>query len=705
MNRKMTRSLAAVCTAAALCLPLSAIPSIPAFTPDTASAVTLYFGKPITSGDCSGLHYDDEVAEVQLYYTVNNNGAVITGCKTTHDSTYLLIPKQLGGKNVVAVAAEAFKDQVNITRIEFSGSDEPLYFPYNYNGQVRYARNDFVGGSAVSEFGESAFEGCNRLVKVFVGSNELKVGDYAFYGCSRLSDVDFYDSTGCTGQHEFSTIGKYAFSCCGFGTLNNLNCTIIGNNAFESCPKLTSVNVSAGSIGKNAFNECTALTKINVNAQTVGARCFQKCYELKTVSITADSIGEYCFSRSKKVKTASLDVVDIGAYAFSKCDGLSELYLYNTKKIHDNAFEYCGELEIVNFPKSVEVIGAFAFYKDVKLSNPLYFFRENGEKLDIYRAAFNTSGVEYLVLKGDNISVHDYAFFQCPMKAAVLEGDIDIDLYGLGMIDRENVAPGFVMYGDADSNQFAEEYGIPYVQGVCSDPYNKIMEENKRLFNGVRHFENDNGSCAGVSIMQMMAATNTIDLSGILPEGQSIIDVPVNAWVDHLPEYSEFSDMVNEFQSNQLEKYMTLNSRFFPTGDNFKGYAKLTEYGISVPSVIRVNSHRHAMACFGLVRLPEPVSFKDAISNPEQTYDYAFIVCENGYMFKFDENQHLIAQGYDNCTNDKWIDVEDTFIFVDSKTGRCYHQRYDHVDNYADDYSVTTLNGLYFYPGAAVCRQ
>lgn len=678
MNNKIRRSIAAVCAVAAICSPLtqSSAFSGSIVTPVFASAA----GQPFSSGECSGASYTDNEEGVQIYYTTKNNGIVITGCKTTKAGTSVRIPKQINNKDVISVADNAFNGQTNIYSVEFYGINGPLYSSY-YSRGTRYTTSvRFSGGSSVTEIGESAFENCTNLAYVRVGDKELTVKDSAFAGCTNFSGITFNSSSKNGIESIYGDIGSYAFA--------RTNIQWFGFTATKviNCKK----------IGYEAFNECTGLREININATSIGSRCFQKCSSLTDVKIKADSVGDYCFSRAYNVTKADLDVATIKGYAFSGCSKLKKLNLVNTKAINQHAFENCTELKTVNFPKTITSIGDLAFLGDTKLCSPVSFVRENGERVYIGRGAFNNTAVEYLVLSGDNIEVDSYAFCRCNLKAVVVEGDVELNYSSLNY-GEDN--PEFTIYGDADTNEYASKYGIPYIKADKSQSYDKILNDNKSYFMGINTFANSNGSCAGMSIMQIFAMTGRIDLSALLPDGKNMIDIPAKAYVDHIPEYSSFCDKVIDYHSDQLA-YLHYDYKMTFDTNTLDGLAKLTEYGISVPGVLRLYNHRHVVTYLGVEKLSEPVEKYNANTQKYETYNYRFIISDSGYRFKYDENGDVVAQGADSLTwkpgwteDMGWIPVEDTYLYVNTEGG-CYQQRWDHEENVKPTLNPTTINDL-----------
>ena len=628
--------------------------------------------RPVISGVSHGLAIDDTYEGAQIFYTRSDSrGIVITGCKTTKPGTTIRIPKQIEGRDVVAIARNAFKNQTNIKFVQFYGCNT-LYGTQYHPGGSSYGPVLFKGASAITEIGEGAFEGCKNLTSVLVGNKELTVSDDAFYECTNLSYISFCKESGTSVDPVYGNIGNYAFFRSGITSLGD-------NFSVAKCKK----------IGSYAFNGCN---------------------NLKTVNVKATEISEGCFDGCDNLKDAKLDCPTIGYEAFYNCLGLETVTLSNTKTIDDHAFELCTSLKSAPIPNSIEFIGKLAFHGDSKLTTPALFVKENGKKLTIDTAAFEGTGIEYTAFSGD-ITVGDYAFMHCNLKCAVVEGNVKLSGGSVGYNNWKKV-PGFTMYGNANSNTYASRSGIPYVKVDTNKSYDNMMNELKPYFMRMNatQFGNDKGCCAGVAIAQVLTYTKKLNWSDWFPakyngkQITSFLDVPENANTANIPEFQKYITDVYNYWKNQ-NYYLFYNKKcgyeITLTPETIDGYAKLTEYGIVLPAALHVYNHNHSVAIFGVEKLKTPVQIKDDISNTTKTYNYRMIISENGYSFK-EQNGKLVAKGCDHFTwwpgcqdNEGWIPVEDTYIYVSTNSGTvgdCYQQRWDKGKNVKPNAKLSTLN-------------
>ena len=707
MNNSIRRTVASIIAIAAVCTPLTSTPALKELSVNTISVSAAENSSVIRSGNCNrgNWHYYDELEMYTLNYTITSRGSIIVGCETTRPGTTIRIPRQLGGKKVISVADNAFKDQTNIIEVSFYGVNKINVTDYTYGTPTLYAKG-FDGGSQIAEIGESAFEGCTNLTRVNFGEKEVTFKKAAFRGCKELYRLSFVNSENYTLKLILGDIGPNAFENTGFVFMDNYEFKNVGDNAFAGCKKLRRISAKADTIGSSAFKGCDVLTNINITANSVGDECFTECSALEDVKVKANSVGGYCFEKDTAIETASLDVPDIGRNAFSGCSSLERVTLQNTQRIGSHAFVGCPKIELSDFPKTIEYIGSFAFWGDTNLNTPALFVRDNGQKLFIGRASFCNTSVGYVVLCGD-IEVDDYAFDDCSLKAAVVEGNVTISRDGLGTV--KNNDPKFAVYGTSDTTPYTNvSYNnVPYVKYDNTDGYTKIINEYKKHYLPIigNGFSNSNGSCAGISIAQNMIISGKLDYSDILPEGYScFMDLPHT--VKGVAGFEDFVAKIDDLHSVwryfNYKKYMTeLNS------NNLEGYAKLTKYGIAIPGSMRIDNHHHAVTFLGVEKLDE-TKVIDSYTESDMNCDYRLITMENGYSFKYDQNGNLVGNGFDvNTLGNKWIPVEDTFIYIRSSDGRCYAQRWDHPDNVKHEkennpnynYSVMDLSDMQLVTG------
>ncbi len=220
------------------------------------------------------------------------------------------------------------------------------------------AANQFVeeivitSSFACTEIPESAFEGCNSLVKVTLPDNTKTIGDNAFSECCNLTDIiipngvtrinsfAFYNCTslaeivipdtvtviewmafsGCSSlemievPYSVQAVGAAAFGCC--EKLSNVcfyaQVSGIAMDMFHGCNSLVNIELSQciTTIGENAFRECSKLTQIRLpeGLQTIESFAFAGCYDLAEIIIpdSVTALGYQAFAQCFSLKSVAM---------------------------------------------------------------------------------------------------------------------------------------------------------------------------------------------------------------------------------------------------------------------------------------------------------------------------------------------------------------------------------------------------------------
>lgn len=228
--------------------------------------------------------------------TFDKNKGAITGIDKTwlaankDQPLSVTIPAEIDGTPVTSIGSYAFLYKKQLISVDLSQA-------------------------AITEIGDSAFNGCSLLEEVTFPDKLTKIGDLAFNGCKSLKEVTFPD------------------------TLQT-----IGYQAFKSNEKLTSVdlsNTTVTTLGKFAFGYCTSLETfifpdtLTSLGNSDGASVFTDCKSLKVMRL-ADSPEGVVFA-------------------------LPENLTYIGKHTFENCFADGVEAKVV-IPASVETLGEGAFY-------------------------------------------------------------------------------------------------------------------------------------------------------------------------------------------------------------------------------------------------------------------------------------------------------------------------------------------------------
>lgn len=232
----------------------------------------------------------------------------------------------------------------------------------------------------------------NQLTRYIIPNTVTNIGDFAFYGCNKLSDIDIPNSV--------KTIGSFAFEHCEQLTEIVIPSGVetIGSRAFGGCKQVYEVFISdtVTTIDASSFSQCFSLNKIIVDENN-------KTYSSDSYGVLFDdeSLIKYPVGNDRMTYTIPDGVKSIGIDAFYGCKNLSTLFIpEGLLMIGNSAFMNCSKLNDVNIPDSVISIGGGAFESTALISD--YSRRENGV---LYLGSHLISGVgcgekEYTVKNG-----------------------------------------------------------------------------------------------------------------------------------------------------------------------------------------------------------------------------------------------------------------------------------------------------------------
>ena len=279
-----------------------------------------------------------------------------------------------------------------------------------YEGDIIVPEKTEYNGKTydVVSVGESAFEGCDKLVTIKMGKNITSIGARAFYGCSSLKDFSF----------NTNKIGNYAFAYCTSITAINLNINRIPNGMFRGCTSLSSMSVKTNSFGEYSFADCTALTGNYRFGCSIEANAFSGCTGITSVTLNA------------------MTPLYIGIDAFANCTSITTLKLVSTTDqgfIYDigKGFGLCPNLKEINvddyrYGKVIDGCFYSAFTLGISAADPkehLHFLLPHGSTYfivpDVVKSinsyAFSTAGTLRRIIFGSSqIQITKGAFLNCP---------------------------------------------------------------------------------------------------------------------------------------------------------------------------------------------------------------------------------------------------------------------------------------------------
>ncbi|MBP1578853.1 MAG: leucine-rich repeat protein [Oscillospiraceae bacterium] len=276
----------------------------------------------------------------------------------------VVIPTEIGGMKVIAIADEAFGKAANTP---YFASIKAVTIPEGITtiGKKSFAKAaDLIKvsiPSTVTIISESAFEQCTSLISAPLHDKIIEIGTNAFKGCSSMKTATIYGST-----------------------------TKINDGAFQDCTSISSISLpnSVTEVGEEAFRNCSSMTtlKLSESLSEIKRGTFAQCLMLSSIdfpeSITSiadgtktsgkklDGDGAFSDCRSLTEVVFHKKFRSIGAAAFSDCFGIEKITLpEGLKNISDLAFSGCMKLDNVVIPTSISVINRGTFSCCLSLTN------------------------------------------------------------------------------------------------------------------------------------------------------------------------------------------------------------------------------------------------------------------------------------------------------------------------------------------------
>ena len=299
----------------------------------------------------------------------------------------LTLYSALFAQHVSAEETLVTEPEENFTVKSYGGDDDPFCYITGYSGNsADLVIPDTIGGKKVVEISDDVFKENYTLTSVSLPSTLYVVGNDAFEGCYSLKTVTWrtpqnYDYYGISiGDHSF------AF-CYNLKTVNAKRdenehsegrIERLGRGSFDSCHYLESIDLMqrVSEIPDEAFRGCEQLKYITLyGVSKFGDKCFAGCYSLSWECFFSQYYNDYYNSANVEIGNGAfkccsdLEYVDfrkvtsLGKYAFEECSNMRYAVLDGTyEKIGYETFSNCRNLGDVQIANTVKQIDDYAFY-------------------------------------------------------------------------------------------------------------------------------------------------------------------------------------------------------------------------------------------------------------------------------------------------------------------------------------------------------
>jgi hypothetical protein len=235
----------------------------------------------------------------------------------------------------------------------------------------------FVTPATVTNIGQFAFFGCNKLTNIVISDGLISVSDYAFWG-SNVRNIQLPDSV--------TSLGNGAFYVCSLRNITfGSGITNIGNDAFYDCFSLSRVlftGSNAPALGADVFYSAGSNPGSNPTVYyPLGATGWGSTFG-GLPAAPWDPISQCaCTNVNGAVTITGYLGTNNSVTVPAAVAGLP------VKAIGNNAFYGNSSLSSIILPNDILSIGSYAFYGDSSLSN--------------------------IVLPSSLLSISNYAFYGC----------------------------------------------------------------------------------------------------------------------------------------------------------------------------------------------------------------------------------------------------------------------------------------------------
>jgi hypothetical protein len=324
-------------------------------------------------------------------YTQSGGNATITDYDPLVGGTTLVIPEELDGYPVIAIADNAIRDN-GIKKITFNHAVDVGDYSFRGNSGLQVVLNANLTTVAVLSDSASPFYGCSIGNKLTIGSGVTTIARGLFYNCG---------ITSVTIGSGVTEIGQSAFEN------NSLTALTIPTNVTS----LKSYCFKGNSIDNLEFNHAIAMS---------GVQQFMNNGAINiTINANIDCTGIFTsgppFENCTATVTITTNVTSIGKYLLGKC-GLTSIIIRETvTSIGNNALYSNAGLASIVIKNNACTFGSNVLQSNMSADPKGMIYAFDGSTADTwwtasYTGTYNFTNIDQLISECDTTDDFDYIY-------------------------------------------------------------------------------------------------------------------------------------------------------------------------------------------------------------------------------------------------------------------------------------------------------
>ena len=259
---------------------------------------------------------------------------------------------------ITSLPINLFEWSYNLKNITFNNKFQEIPKGIFYRCIELETFNIPIGVTTISDY---AFDGCSKLVYVYVPNTVTIFGIGPFINCNPSLRLEFQNNSDLSFDNGFL-----------FDNSGNTIILYLGNDK-EIQIKDSVTKINSGAFQNREIEKVTFANGNQINE--IGDSAFSQCKYLKNINLPSGikTISKALFSQSTALESITIPIAieSIGVQAFYLCTSLNNIIFEceNLTIIYNQSFEGCSQLQSIQLPNSVIAIYSKAFKDCVALTS------------------------------------------------------------------------------------------------------------------------------------------------------------------------------------------------------------------------------------------------------------------------------------------------------------------------------------------------